>query len=201
MPKLLRNEKCDLRSDEGGAAFIEFAFSFPILMILVLSGVELTNYVVSNHQVRQIGAMTADNASRVRTKMSEEYVNQLFTGVDKAGEGLDFETRGRVILSSIQENNDADGQWIRWQRCFGDLAVNSAHGAQDKGKDDTSLPHVSGIAAQPGSGIMFAEVSYDYEPLFPNFFTNNRRLSHEVAFVVRQRTDFGIQGTGASTCP
>ncbi len=93
-----------LRRDQRGVAIIEFALSLPILMILILVGLELTNFVLANHRVRQLASMTADNASRMRTQMSEAFINQLFVGVQKSGSGIQFQQRGRVILSSVQNN-------------------------------------------------------------------------------------------------
>lgn len=189
-----------LLRDRRGIAMVEFGLTLPVLMILILIGMELTNYVVAHHRVRQIAALTADNASRLRTQMSEAYVNQLFVGVRKSGENMDFERNGRIILSSIQNNTTGNGQWIRWQRCFGQLNVTSALGPQNKGRSDRTLPTADGLTAQPGSAIMFAEVAYNYTPLFPVSMFRNDRISHKVAFIVRQRTDFSIAGTGASTC-
>ena len=181
-------------------AMVEFALSLPLLMAMILGGLELTNYVLANHRVRQIAAMTADNASRLRTTMSEAYINQLFVGVDKAGAGIDFKQNGRVVLSSVQNNADNDGQWIRWQRCFGSLAYSSKYGAQGKGKDDETLPNINGLVAQAGSALMFAEVEYQYQPLIGSSFLGSRRIHHQTAFIVRQRSDFSIAGSNASTC-
>jgi hypothetical protein len=189
-----------LHKDQGGVAMIEFALALPVLMGLILVGLELTNYVLANHRVRQIAAMTADNASRLRTQMSEAYINQLFVGVDKAGAGIQFKDRGRVILSSVQNNSAANGQWIRWQRCYGQLSHNSKYGPQGKGQTDASLPSINGLTAQPGSAIMYAEAEYQYKPLIPSSFLKNRTIVSEVAFIVRQRTDFSISGSNASTC-
>lgn len=189
-----------LRRDQRGVAIIEFALSLPVLMILILVGLELTNFVLANHRVRQIAAMTADNASRPRTQMSEAYINQLFVGVQKSGAGMQFENRGRVILSSVQNNAAANGQWIRWQRCFGQLSRVSKYGTQGKGQNDSSLPTINGLTAQAGSALMYAEVAYDYKPLIASSFLSNRRIVHETAFIVRQRTDFSISGSSPSTC-
>jgi hypothetical protein len=189
-----------LRRDQRGVALIEFALSLPVLMALILVGLELTNYVLANHRIRQLAAMTADNASRLRTQMSEAYINQLFVGVQKSGSGMEFQQRGRVILSSVQNNAAANGQWIRWQRCYGQLARASKYGVQGKGQNDSSLPTVSGLVAQNGSALMFAEIEYQYKPLIASSFLNNRRIVHEAAFIVRQRTDFSISGSNASTC-
>jgi len=204
MPKLHRrtgvNLADDLRTNQHGVALIEFALCLPALLTLILVGLEVTNFILAQHQVRSIAAMTADNASRLRTQMSEAYVNQLFVGVEKAGEGIDFENKGRVILSSVQNNANGDGQWIRWQRCYGNLAYTSKYGVQGKGQNDTSLPNVHGLQAQPGSALMYVEAEYRYEPLIPNTFLANRMITQEIAFVVRQRSDFAISGSNASTC-
>ena len=192
--------RAGLCCDQRGVALIEFALALPVLMVLILVGLELTNYVLANHRVRQIAAMTADNASRMRTQMSEAYINQLFVGVQKAGAGINFQNRGRVILSSVQNNAAANGQWIRWQRCTGSLSRVSKYGTQGKGQNDASLPNINGLAAQPGSAIMYAEAEYQYKPLIPSSYLNNRKIVSEVAFIVRQRTDFSISGSNASTC-
>lgn len=183
-----------------GFAMVELGMMAPFLIVIILGGLEFTNYIVAHHRVRQIAAMTADNASRLRTQMSEAYVNQLFVGVDKAGAAMDFKAKGRVILSSIQNNAANNGQWIRWQRCFGSLSRVSKVGIQDKGKNDSSLPDVKGLEAQPGSAIMYAEATYMYKPLFKNPFTTDQEIYHEIAFIVRQRSDFAISGTSPSTC-
>lgn len=193
-------ERTGILAAERGVAMMEFGLALPLLMTLILVGLEMTNYVLANHRVRQIAAMTADNASRLRTPMSEAYINQLFVGVQKSGAGMDFQNRGRVILSSVQNNAASNGQWIRWQRCYGSLTKVSKYGTQDKGKSDSSLPTINGLTAQAGSAIMYAEAEYQYKPLIGSSFLKNRRLTSEVAFIVRQRTDFSISGTGASTC-
>ena len=189
-----------LLGNQDGVSLIEFALALPLLLIVALGGLEFSNYVVAHQRVRQLAAMAADNASRLRTQMSEAYVNQLFVGVEKAGQVLEFKNKGRLILSSVQNNASGTGQWIRWQRCFGQLSVPSKYGAEDAGKNGGSLPSISGLQAQPSSAIMYAEVTYDYEPLFPNRFTADTRITHEIAFIVRQRTDFGIAGPNPSRC-
>lgn len=183
-----------------GVALIEFGFALPVVLVFVVGGMELTNYVIVQMQINRIAAMTADNASRLRTPMSESYMNQLFTGVDKAGANINFKAHGRVIVSSVQNNAAGNGQWIRWQRCFGTLNIASKYGVQDKGKSDTSLPNINGLTAQAGSALIYAEVYYDYQPIISNSYFGSSRITHETAFIVRQRTDFSISGTGASTC-
>src|SRR3546814_13154337 len=48
----------------------------------------------------------------------------------------DFRTHGRIILSSLERNDDG-GQWIHWQRCYGDLDVESSYGEAGDGEEGT----------------------------------------------------------------
>lgn len=189
-----------LAADNRGVALIEFAFSMPVILILGLTGVETANYAIAHQRASQIAVMTADNASRLRTQMTESYVNQLFTGVEKAGGPMNFQANGKVILSSIQNNTAGTGQWIRWQRCFGAKAGVSKYGPQGTGQNDNSLSAVHGLQAQAGSAIMFVEVTYEYQPIIPNSFLEGKEIRYESAVVVRQRTDFGISGSSAAVC-
>lgn len=195
LTKTLRRLNC-----HRGVAMLEFALSLPLLLIISMGGLELINYVIVQMQLNRIAVMASDNASRLRSQMSESYINQLFVGVDKAGAGIKFKERGRVVLSSVQNNNAEDGQWIRWQRCFGDRVYSSKYGDQGKGKNDSTLPTINGLTAQAGSAIMYVEVSYAYDPIFPGGLLSNRIMSREAAFIVRQRTDFSIAGTSPATC-
>jgi Flp pilus assembly protein TadG len=183
-----------------GVALIEFGFALPVVLVFVVGGMELTNYVIVQMQINRIAAMTADNASRLRTPMSESYMNQLFTGVDKAGANINFTQHGRVIVSSVQNNSNSTGQWIRWQRCWGNLNVNSKYGVQDTGKTNNALPTINGLTAQAGSALIYAEVYYDYQPIISHSFFGSSRITHETAFIVRQRTDFSISGSNPATC-
>ena len=115
-----------LLGDTAGLALTEFAFCLPILMILMASGLELSNYVLATKRVGDLAAMVADNASRMGMRsaglsvhqISEAEINDVFTGAELQADLPDFTENGRIILSSLQRNAD-DGQWIAWQRCFG----------------------------------------------------------------------------------
>lgn len=207
MGKSLRWRSLQLATCDRGAALIEAAFAIPVLMILIVGGMELTHYVLVEMQLTRIAAMTADSASKLRTPMSESYVNQLFTGVNEAGASIKFTQQGRIILSSVQnnaagQNGASTGQWIRWQRCWGtkSVAPNSKYGAEGKGQNDATLPTMNGLTAQPGSALMYAEIYYNYTPIIPQTLFNPGKLTHEVAFIVRQRTDYSISGNSPATC-
>lgn len=189
-----------LRGEDEGTALIEFAIAFPVLIVFILVGMELTNYILVKTQVNRIAVMSADSASRLRTPMTESFVNQIFTGVQKSGDWIDFSQKGRVIISSVQQNADSSGEWIRWQRCHGALGVSSKYGREGSGRSDSSIQSINGLKSLPGSAIVFSEVTYDYQPIFPNHFMAQKRIKHDTAYVVRQRTDYSISGTNPAAC-
>ena len=185
--------------DASGVALIEFAYSLPFLMILGLGGFELANYTVTHMRVSQIALSLADNSSRFKEEyvgnapVIREYdVDQAFKAVESQASGLDFEGNGRVILSSL-ETNSSGGQWIHWQRCFGDAPYSSSYGVEGEGKTGTSFagmgPSSKRLRAETGYAIMFAEVYYDYKPLAFDLFIPDIPIHKVAAMYVRDDRD------------
>ena len=105
---------------------------------------------------------------------------------------LDVAANGRLILSSL-EVNDEGGQWIHWQRCFGEAPYASSYGEQGDGAEGTELagmgPAGRQVQAETGYAIMFAEVSYEYQPIMLGDFLEDRRISKVAAMFVRDNRD------------
>jgi hypothetical protein len=197
-----------LGRDDRAVAMIEFAYALPVVVALALGALETTNLALAHLKVSQVAMTTADNAARVVMQIDESDMDEIFAGAELVGRSLDFEANGRVILSSLQENGEEDeedaGQTIRWQRCFGDLDVDSLYGEEGDGRTDDSLedglgPEGGKIIAQPGTAIMFVEVVYDYQPLIAQNILGPMQIRYESAFNVRERTEFGI--TNVQTRP
>ena len=203
MLSLIPNSRGTLRMDARGVAYLEFALGLPVILVLVLGGLEVTNFALAHLRVSQVAVTTADNAGRVPIQMDETDIDEVFAGADIVGQSIDLKDKGRVVLSSLQDNGKAGsarGQTIKWQRCFGLKAKAPAYGREGKGKSDSSLKDGMGppgrkIAAQTGTGIMFVEVSYDYDPIAFGKLIGKREIWYESAFNVRDRTELGITNT------
>jgi hypothetical protein len=200
----LRKLKKLLKSDEDGIALTEFAFALPILLTLILGGLETANYALAHLRVSQIAMTVADNAGRVDTTIDEANIYEVFTGAELVGESIEFETNGRLVLSSLEHNGKSgsdEGQTINWQRCMGQLAgVAPAYGVEGDGADDDSLetglgPDGNRITSAQGTAVMFVEVTYDYQPLVNLNILGARRIRYESAFNVRERNNQDITNT------
>lgn len=218
MGRRLRGFATSVRRCDSGVAVIEFAMSIPVVLTIGLMGLEVANYAIAHLRVSNIAVLTADNASRIRDRIDETDIEELFLGAMKAGEAIAFEQNGRIILSSLEQSvsNPAE-QWIRWQRCDGDWDLKSSYGkplnvdgvaivnGTEKYKSDGTLspkpsselksdliamgPPGNQIAAQSGTAVMVVEVVYDYQPIVSERWLGPLEVRYVSAFNVRQRTD------------
>lgn len=211
MLSIPRNRIRRLGADESGLALVEFALSLPVVLMLVLGGLEVSKLALTHLRVSQVAVTTADNAARVKVQMDESDVEEIFAGAEVVGRSINLQTHGRVVLSSIEDNGrpgNGRGQMIRWQRCHGGKNEPPAYGREGKGKSDNGLKNGVGppgrrIEAQPGTAVMFVEVSYDYQPLAFGELIGDTEIRYEAAYNVRERTELGItntRGRPAKTC-
>lgn len=193
-----------LKNDSSGLALVEFAFTAPLLLTVGLGGMETANLAVSHMQISQIGMLVADNASRVRTSIDEADIREIFTGASLTGNSINFSENTRVILSNLEHNGlsgSDEGQWIRWQRCYGaNTKYSSSYGVQGDGQTNASLatgmgPTGKKITATQITAVNFVEVVFDYKPLISDRFFGDIVIRYESAFVVRERDDHAMNNS------
>ncbi len=200
-----------LARETSGLAFIEFAIGLPVFLTLILGGIETTNYTIAQLRTSQIAMTVADNAGRNPERIDEADIYEVFAGIPRVGGSLDFETHGRVVVSSIQGNGKTGsnkGQTVLWQRCYGNLDVAPRYAVEGDGANDDSLEGGLGspnhrIAAGEGTAVVFVEATYDYQPLFWDRVISSPTIRYESAFNVRDRTQNQLtntQGLEPLTC-
>ncbi|WP_227340054.1 MULTISPECIES: TadE/TadG family type IV pilus assembly protein [Sphingopyxis] len=203
-----------LLRDRRATVMIEMAFCIPLLVLLGIGGMEMAWLTLSHTRISQIGLSAADNASRIAVgsnlslpRVREVDVNEVFTGAEQQGSGLDLGARGRIILSSLERNSDG-GQWIHWQRCYGNLGVESSFGKEGDGETGTDFPGMGPpsreVTAPLGSAVMFVEIVYQYKPLAYGSWMGPRTIRSTAAFNIREGRDlsqiYPSNGVTPSTC-
>jgi hypothetical protein len=199
-----------LRLDQQGVAFVEFAVTLPVLLVVMSSGLELANYVIAMKRIGEIAALTADNASRMGAQsvitnkpISEAEINDVLIGANLAGGFLDLQQNGRIILSSLQRN-ESDQQLIKWQRCFGDLPHPSSFGVEGDTPANGMGPTDDKVTAAPGTAVMVVEIAYRYQPLIPLISLPFGQITDYAAFNVRDDRDlrqvYNLDNDDVSTC-
>lgn len=198
------------RSDDG-AAMVEFAFTAPILLVMGLFGIELAQASLIQTQLSQTATSLADNASRVGQNdnsgvaptISEAQIDALLASAVRQAGTMDIPARGRIIISSIEYEPITGRQYIHWQRCTGGLDRDSKYG-NDSDKNGLTGATLDGVGssaskatAQPGTGVMFVEVIYDYDSLFDGAIgIDKMEYRQEAAFQVRDDRDYSVALTG-----
>lgn len=218
-----------LLHDKSGLALLEFAFALPILLTMILTGAEMTNYITTKMRISQLALHLADDAARMGVntsgsdlaeKISESDINDIFTGAQMQSGEMDLNTNGRVILSSLQPvaNPNTTGKYtIMWQRCFG-LKTSHASGYGTAGQTNLNGIGPTGrqVTAQDDNATMFVEVYYQYQPLIGlGSLAPTSTFTETASMAVRDRRDFDddsattnqhpkgiwkVAGVTASTC-
>lgn len=200
-----------LARDSGAVVMIEMAFCIPFLMVVGFAGIELANLTLTHTRVSQIGLSAADNASRIAfgsnlslPRVREIDINEVFVGVEQQAQGMDFRNNGRIILSSLERNADG-GQWIHWQRCFGNLPISSDYGPQGTGATGTGFPGMgragAEVTAADGTAVMFVEIIYDYQPMVGAKWFGTPRIRSTAAFNIREGRDLSQVYNPAPSAP
>ena len=203
---------------DDAVAMIEFAFAAPLLLLLGLGGMELAHSANSHMRVSQLASLVADNASRLgdretltAQRVFEGDINDLFQGAAIHGGDLDIYENGRIIISSLERNDDG-GQWIAWQRCMGAKQVDSAYGPAGTGEFGTGFAGMglSGqeLTASENGAVMYVEIVVDYAsltdiPLIDEYILPGE-IRSEAAFTVRGSRDltgiFQQDGVPTASC-
>ncbi|EAQ30235.1 hypothetical protein NAP1_05645 [Erythrobacter sp. NAP1] len=206
--KTFANRMRSLWKDNSAVAMVEFAFTAPLVLGLGMMGTETAYFTITHMQVSQIAMQVADNASRVgendvlvARKVFEDDINGTLVGAEKLGARYSIYENGRIIISSLQDNelndgNSPNGQTIRWQRCRGAKVIDSQYGEEGVGADDNSFPGMGGgprrnekIKAESGTAVIFVEVYYTYESVTPFEMFDGTELEYTAAFNVRDKRD------------
>lgn len=189
----------------SGVAMVEFALTAPMLLMVIISGLEIANYALSLMRVSQIAMTVADNAGRIPTGIDESNIYETFEGANIIGQSINFKANGRIVLSSLEDNAQTGtkkGQWIRWQRCYGNLSsATPSYGTEGVGKLTNALANGMGpsgkkILSSPNTAVMFVEVTYRFQPLISNsMMPLSGNIRYESAFNVRGRLNQAISNT------
>ena len=145
--------------DGRGVIAVEVAMAMPVILILILSGIDVTRYVLLHQKLERTAATMADLVSQ-SLAMSEAELNALVAAAEEVLDPYDLMADGGLVVSSIA-NDDGAGARIAWQRSFGSGADASRFGTQGGA---ATLPGT--FVVREGENAIGVEVMFDFEPIF-----------------------------------
>ena len=204
-----------LRDDRSGVALLEFALTLPILLLMSLTGAELTNYVTTRMRIAQIALHLADNAARIGSgsqlaskTITETDINDLLTGANLQSGELALLTNGRIIISDLEpiaNPNPTSKYKIVWQRCKGNKTSHaSTYGTTGQTNLTGMGPAGRQALAPDGGATMFVEVYYEYQPLVKTSLSPTSNMTEVASMMVRDTRDltqiYNTAGATISSC-
>lgn len=173
MLKLARH----IASDERGNATVDFAFLLPIMLMLFVGVVEVTNLLRVDRKVVAAAQTTADLVTQRREVTSAQLDDFL-----RAAE-LIFEpfpaSAVTVGITGVRYNPNSGAPEVAWT----------------KSKNGGSVPNALVMAqglGQPGEGVVVVRVTYNYTPVFFDFVLSATEI--EETAVLRPRRSQYVQG-------
>jgi Flp pilus assembly pilin Flp len=178
-----------LRRDQRGVAAIEFGFIAPIMFLLFVGSIEISQAVTVDRRVTQIASSTADLVAREKTITTAQLDNIM--SIAKVLMSPYDTAPLRITLVSVGAKSDnASITKVCWSYPF----QGGTHVYADK--QAYSLP--PGIIDKGGS-VVVAEVEYDYTPLiFHYFITSMMKLNDK--FYLKPRVSSMIQYNASPIC-
>lgn len=174
MRSLMRHRFIQALGDCSGVAAVEFAFVAPILLLLWLGGVEITQALSADRRVSALTASIGDLVSRSEMVTQAE-VENIFDLAAGALYPFDAAAADLVLMAA---DIDAEGRAkVAWSRSRGGTA------AYQPGADVTHLFDPKMLV--PDTQLIVPEVHYSYTPAVGYVITGSLALQERLVFVPR----------------
>jgi Flp pilus assembly protein TadG len=167
--------------NERGVSAVEFALILPVLVILYLGGVELTQAVTADRKVTAATSAVGDLVAQAQ-EINGGDIDNIFDAASAIlapynADGL------QVVVSSVRINENGDAT-VLWS----DARNTACHAV------GSSIVIPAGVAI-PDSTVIVAESEFFYQPIFGQIVTESIRLSD--TFYMRPRTVDEVQNPQA----
>jgi Flp pilus assembly protein TadG len=145
------------RSDRRASVSVELALTLPMLIALLMGGLEITNYVLIHQKLERTSATISDLVAQ-SVRMTESQMTSLFSVTGQVMKPFDLASEGNVVVSSITSSEDKP--MIKWQKS---LRVGGNPSRFGKQGEKATLP--AGLTVRDGENIIACEAYYHYKPM------------------------------------
>ena len=169
-----KQDSITLLQNIRGGVMIEFGFAMPVLVLLMLGGIELGRYVLLHQKLDRTAMTVSDLVARVQDINTSE-IDTVFTAANLVMEPFTMGTQGTVVISSVKEDSGAPK--VIWQRSgAGTLSITSAVGVQGGNAtiSDNDL-------VDTDQAIIVGETYFQYSPWFIDLIPSTT-LRHVAVF-------------------
>jgi len=166
--------------DRRGAAAVEAALMFPVLLGLFIGCTEITFKIWSTQKAEKLAVTLADVVAQGQT-VSKEDMEYMVKAADNIMDPFSFGTDGVIYISSVYVAQDQTVAKVNWQcKMPGSFAVLSKIGVTGA---NANLPPFLTLAER--DNVIIAEVFYKYKPIAPGLMFNEDVIYRRAMFKPR----------------
>lgn len=146
---------------QRGIAAVELALVFPILLILLLGGMDMTRYMLYHQKVERITFSVADIVAQ-SSSITKVQMDDIVLAAGQIMQPFNFGADGIVIVTSVYKDPAQTYPTIRWQYVGGGgLARASKVGIVN---GTPALPN--GLTLNDKDNVIITETYYVFAPTF-----------------------------------
>lgn len=174
------------RRDSRGGVMLEFAFAMPILIGLLMGGVEFARFALVNQKMERVTSFVGDFVARAEA-LDEADFDDYFAAADQLGRPFDLFDGGNIIVTSV--TGEDTGPEVLWQQIgAGHVTAPSLVGLPG---DAAVLP--LNFNVDEGEGLVVTEVYFDYEPFLLPLMIPAQRLYYQSIYRPRTTAILAMQ--------
>lgn len=173
-----------LAKQQEGAVLSELAMATIVLVPMILGVVEISRYALLTQKLDRVAMTVGDLVSRGEN-LTTAQINDIFAAVPFLIQPFEMGSRGRVIITAIENPSGAVGPRVAWRReGAGTLTASSTLGAVGA---NAVVP--SPVVLIDNEVIVVTEVFYRFEPFLLPELLPSATVRHSFVFRPRLTND------------
>lgn len=166
MNPMVRHLRCQRHDSQRGVAAVELALVFPMLLILLLGGLDLTRYMLFHQKTERVAFSVADMVAQ-SSAVTKVQMDDIVLAAGQIMRPFSFTAEGVVIVSSVYKDPAQSFPTIRWQYSGGGTLARSSKIGILNGTP--TLPN--GLTLNDKDNVIIAETYYLFSPTFNSGYT------------------------------
>ena len=165
---------CRFAGDRGGSVLSELAFTLPILVAILIGGVEIGRYMIIHQKLSRLIDSTSDLVAQKKT-LSTADLDDVFESAEYVLDPFALGPDGVIFISSVTALPGESPQ-VDWQ--YSGAGSGQATSMVGNPGETANLPE--GFFLDDGENVIIAEIFYDYRPEIFEKFTSPTTIYYRV---------------------
>lgn len=171
----LLNRLRAFRRDSRGIAAVEFALVVPVMLVMYMGSIELSDAITVDRRLSHVAGALGDLVSRADGSLPTTTLTDYF----KASEGVltPYKTNSlKQVVTLVYVDNSGDAT-VEWSQGYNGGVAHTEDAVFDLPDEMANIAH--------DSYVVVSEATYSYVPLMSYFFSTNFGLSKQYFYMPR----------------